>query len=594
MLDVKSNYNFKLTPCVNNKVAYVTPPSSFLGGNKESKSNAISFGDNLEVAKAYASPQIDDTKQMARKIWNEVEKFDNIVILTHKSPDGDAIGSGLALVNMLNERYPDKKVDFVAPGGFFNMFNGMPGVDLIKDSYSTNKNYLAIALDCGEDHMDGLDIYKNADKCINIDHHPAKSNLNSEDSDLNIILANAPSTTEVLYNKIFKPLNLDISEKTAECLLTGLITDTGNFKNSITNSSALESRDELLGILSKDRKYSVDIITNKFDENKVASDELKDMCNKAFDNRKTLVLKDGKKIKYVIVNRKDIESFKVTDKTSDIYENVKLLASKLKGSSDTGIVFCQGEDENEVKVSMRSKNLKVDEFAQKYGGGGHECAAGFALHGDESQVIKDCLSELSNYDFEKTASPNESSPLKKMTEHFYNDNNTSESTNYGVASKYIYISRNVLNNFNVKSSEKEILTEANSLADKLKNETNIGIVFFQAEKSEHFKVIMKSNEFNLKDFANNYNGSGDDNTVEISLPRNVGNTVLLKFLEDFKNYNFKKMDDNIGNPSDKDACSSKIKDYNFVESEDVSTATDKPRKVISLDEVRKKEAEKRG
>lgn len=404
MLDVKNSYsgfNIKLTPCSVAKLPYVTAPS-FRGNDDGIKGDRTSFNYDSDVAKAYASPQLDDTKQKARKIWNEVEKYDNIVILAHGAPDGDAIGSGLALVNLLFDQYPAKKVSFVVPGGRSAMFNDVPGVNLIRESYPTDKKYLAIAVDCSEENMNGLNIYKKADKRINLDHHLTNPNANEKKNSggLNIVDAETASATAILYNKLFKPLNLKISENTAECLLTGLITDTGKFRNSATNPEAAQTRDELLNILNQKRGFNVRTITEKLDKNNLPSKELNSLYYDAKWNSIISSTKNGKKIEYAIINKQNIKDLKVNDEPFAIYNMTHKLATDLKPADGISVVFSNIE-ENVVKASLRSNNLNVGEFAQMLGGGGHQGAAGFTLKGNPDEVIDKCLAKLGRYDFKE-------------------------------------------------------------------------------------------------------------------------------------------------------------------------------------------------
>ena len=103
------------------------------------------------------------------EILKEIEKAQSIVILTHESPDGDAIGSGLALKFMIEKL--DKKVDVIIPE-YSRLFDFLPSVEEIKEE-SEIKNYdLAISVDCATfKRMAKREYFDKANKTIVIDHH---------------------------------------------------------------------------------------------------------------------------------------------------------------------------------------------------------------------------------------------------------------------------------------------------------------------------------------------------------------------------------------------------------------------------------------
>lgn len=368
--------------------------------------NTINFlGYNSKTHKAYASPQINDTKQKAKAVWNEIEKSNNIVILTHKYADGDAISAGLALVNTLQEQFPNKNVKFIVPAGIPQKFKGVPGVNSIiinKENYLLDKTDLAIAVDCDETLIDGLEIYKNAGKRINIDHHTTNINLINKTNprDLLLIDVNAPSTTDILYNKLFKPLNIEVSNRTAECILTGIITDTGNFKYVKNVQYAKNTRHELLNILNKTEKFSIGNVFSKMDNYK-ESKGLKRLGEYLLDKNsiKTFQTNYGKKIDYIVVNQYTLNYFKIKDSKPDIKEKVKFLVNKLRENAHISMIFWETGEPQDLKVEMRSNDLSIKELAFKYGGGGHDHAAGFSLIGETNKIIAKLISELKEYRF---------------------------------------------------------------------------------------------------------------------------------------------------------------------------------------------------
>ena len=375
--------------------------------DNENSSNPNLLGtDDLGASKAYASAQIVDTKKKAAAIWNEIESSKTIAILTHKFPDGDALGSGLALLSTLRENFPDKQIDFITPGNFPKYLKGIPGSPLVitdKNEIPTIKYDLAIAVDCDNGLMDGLDLYKAAGKRINVDHHGTNMNLkNNDDNSILLIDTNAPSTTEVLYNKLLKPLNIELSPSAAECLLTGLLTDTGRFKYAKQPEKARETSEEFLNIINNtDNNYTADTIMMKLDNNAKESDELKNLGKYLLDekNIKKMKTNDGRKINYAILDKETLSALNVTDNNLEIKLKVNKITDRLRDGADTGILFWETGESNEIRVSIKSQKLLVDELAVKNGGGGHPHAAGFGLYGETNATINEFITNLKDYEF---------------------------------------------------------------------------------------------------------------------------------------------------------------------------------------------------
>ena len=102
-------------------------------------------------------------------IINEIKKAEKIVILTHESPDGDAIGSSLAVKLMLDKL--GKKADVIIPE-YSRLFNFLPAINQIKEDSETKNYDLAIAVDCATlKRLAKGEYFENATKTIVLDHH---------------------------------------------------------------------------------------------------------------------------------------------------------------------------------------------------------------------------------------------------------------------------------------------------------------------------------------------------------------------------------------------------------------------------------------
>ena len=157
-------------------------------------------------------------------IVEEIKKAESIVVLTHETPDGDAIGSSLAMYNALKQI--GKKVDIIIPECPRN-FEFLAGAAEIKKEGKTDNYDLAIALDCATiDRLNGWKNYlEEANVTVNIDHHTK----NGMFADYNYVNPASPACAQILII-VLEALNIKITKEIGECLLTGIITDTGGFK----------------------------------------------------------------------------------------------------------------------------------------------------------------------------------------------------------------------------------------------------------------------------------------------------------------------------------------------------------------------------
>ena len=125
-------------------------------------------------------------------ILSEIKKANNIVILTHETPDGDAIGSSLATLLALKSL--GKTADVIIPE-YSRLFNFLPGAKEIKKETAIEKYDLAIALDCADvKRLENNELFENAKFGISIDHHGS----NTMYGDLNYVNPVAPACCEIL------------------------------------------------------------------------------------------------------------------------------------------------------------------------------------------------------------------------------------------------------------------------------------------------------------------------------------------------------------------------------------------------------------
>ena len=173
------------------------------------------------------------------EILKEIKDAEKIVILTHESPDGDAIGSSLAVKLML-ENF-DKNADVIIPE-YSRLFNFLPAIDQVKTESEIKKYDLAISVDCADlKRLAKKEYFEEAKKTIVIDHHGS----NKMYGDLNYVNPVSPACCEILAG-MFEYFEIDITKEIGTCIMTGIITDTGGFRHAGINPETFEFTAELI------------------------------------------------------------------------------------------------------------------------------------------------------------------------------------------------------------------------------------------------------------------------------------------------------------------------------------------------------------
>lgn len=305
------------------------------------------------------------------KHFNEqILKADTIAITGHIHPDGDCIGSCLALKQYILDNYSEKKVDiYLEP--ISSKFYFLSHADEIKNEPEKQKNYdLFFVLDCGsQDRYEPFaEMVNNAKTLIGIDHHISNDGF----GDYYQIDPDASATCEVLC-QIFEEDK--ISNECAQCLYTGIVHDTGVFKHSNTTRKTME----YAGMLLEKGVSSTKIIDETFYQKTFVQNQL---LGKALLNSELYA--DGKII-FSDVSEEDFKELNAASSDSDgIIDQLRIT----KGVEAAIFLY---PIEDGYKVSMRSnEKVNVSEIAKSYGGGGHIRAAGCSMKGTLKE-IKDTL-----------------------------------------------------------------------------------------------------------------------------------------------------------------------------------------------------------
>lgn len=323
-----------------------------------------------------------------QELKNLLSAKQNVVITTHVNPDGDAIGSSVALLNFLIKMGHD--VSVIVPNDYPDFLKWMKNDELIIN-YSNSKNEsqdkiknasLIFCLDFNNlNRINELGDYISESKAkkVLIDHH-----LDPIDFyDFKIHDVKASATAELVYNFLIELDSNAVDKDISEALYTGILTDTGSFKFSMSPKVHKIVSDLMI------RGVDIGFINNKiYDSNSL--DKLK-LIGYAL-SEKLEVISNGNAA-YIVLSRKDLKDHNFKKGDTEGLVNYAL------SISNVNMAVLIIETKERIKFSFRSiGQFSVNEFAKKYfNGGGHKNAAGGSLEDKLSVALEKFLKDISKY-----------------------------------------------------------------------------------------------------------------------------------------------------------------------------------------------------
>jgi bifunctional oligoribonuclease and PAP phosphatase NrnA len=312
-------------------------------------------------------------------IAEEIRKSQSIVILTHVRPDGDAIGSQLALTLSLSAL--GKKVETWNEDGLPEAFSFLKESKLVTAPSSDPKNFdLVIALDTATRDRLGtcLPAVQHANSWINIDHHASNPGY----GDLNYLDVTAPATGQIVFELITKQ-GYPMTREIAEALFVAISTDTGSFRYRNTSAHTFEIAAELI-------QLGVDVA------------QISEYLYESQPKRRVLLLRE------LLQNARFFANDRLGTMALTLQEKQRLQIQPadtdglidVVRSIDTVIVAILFEElENgRVRISMRSKDnaIDVNKICSEFGGGGHQLAAGARIRGSLDEVERRIADRVSD------------------------------------------------------------------------------------------------------------------------------------------------------------------------------------------------------
>ena len=302
----------------------------------------------------------------------EIAKFEeslltskNILLLTHKNPDGDALGSLLALFLILKKAGRNVTPACFDPAPTILKF--LPKSERIVNEFEATDFDLVIILDCGDIHQTGFheskpELFNGSRRVVKIDHHATAGEFG------NVQLVNSYfcATSSILTYLFDEILGMPISPDVATCLLTGISTDTGSFKHSNVKPQTLRLAARLL------RKGANNSAITKNVYRSIPIPTLKLWGNILQSLQQT---KEG--VTLAVAQKKDFEE------TAAREQDLAGVVDFINAVPDAKFSILLSERNGLVKASLRTQQAETDvaKIAARFGGGGHVKAAGFAVPG---------------------------------------------------------------------------------------------------------------------------------------------------------------------------------------------------------------------
>ena len=308
---------------------------------------------------------------MLTEVLKQIEQRKRFVLTSHARPDGDAVGSTLACCEIL--RAMGKNAEVILHDGVPRIYQPLPFANTVVKADRVNGNYdAAIILECDSiqrTRLQGLE----QQFLINIDHHSSGRQF----ANINWIDPKAVATGEMVY-RLAREAGVTISPMIATCLYTAVLTDTGSFMFQGTSEHTFALARELV-LAGAD---PVHCARNVYFGHSAAKMRL---LGAALSN-----LHCEGNLAWISVSHEQIDQYQAKDEDSEGLVNYALSIQDVEVAA-----FFRELPDGRFRVSLRSKGaLNVATVAERFGGGGHECASGCSVEGPLSEAVARVLGQM--------------------------------------------------------------------------------------------------------------------------------------------------------------------------------------------------------
>lgn len=308
---------------------------------------------------------------MKERILEAIQQYETIIVHHHVRPDPDAYGSQCGLVEILKASYPKKKI--YAVGVEEPSLNFLRRLDQIEDK--VYEGALVIVCDTANQERICDNRYTLGDKLIKIDHHPNEDPY----GDLLWVDTNASSVSEMIYEFYLygKDKGLELNDEAARLLYAGIVGDTGRFLFPSTTDKTFA--------------YAGELIHYHFSRT--------DLYNNLYELSPNIVKLNGFILQNFELEPNGVASVVLSKKLLEEYHakpsEASLLIASLGDVKGIKVWVLFIEEEDQIRVRLRSKGPVINGVARKFKGGGHPLAAGASIHSwDEVNHVLKELREL--------------------------------------------------------------------------------------------------------------------------------------------------------------------------------------------------------
>lgn len=314
------------------------------------------------------------------KIAATLKAAQRVLVVTHVYPDGDALGSQLALGSILEGL--GKKTVLFGERKVSHLYEFLPGSGAIATELTDPGTFdCAVALDCGDALRLGCEMERllEVHPLVVIDHHAGHKDF----GDLRWVDSHRGSTGEMVFD-LAEAMGAEISLDAAFCLYTAIVSDTGSFKYSSTTARTMRIAAELIGKGVEPAKVAGRLYDN-FTVNRL------ELLKYVLD---TLQLHASGSLAMIHVTRQMYEKTGAIEEETENFINYPRSLGTVKIAA-----FLKETADGRISVSLRSKGIQHDvaSVARNFGGGGHRNAAGFKLAGVTLEEVRQrLLADLSS------------------------------------------------------------------------------------------------------------------------------------------------------------------------------------------------------
>jgi phosphoesterase RecJ-like protein len=302
-----------------------------------------------------------------------IRGHDRFIVTTHENPDGDALGSLLAMTLALRELGKDAQMYLFGEVPIPKEYAFMEFAGLVRGPNPDPEDRVVLALDAANERRLGPEgaLLEKAPFVIDIDHH----HDNTRFGDANLIVGSASSTGEILRD-VFRELGVQLTPEIAEALYIAVVTDTGRFQYANTTAKALRLAAELVEAGADVHRVFQGVYEN------VAFAKLK-LVARALENAAVF---DGGR---VIVSHLEKEDFDAAGAEEPYSEGIIDWLRAVEGAELAALIReppTRNGPTRRVSLRTTEEDLDVSAIARKSGGGGHRQAAGFSSEASVEEI----------------------------------------------------------------------------------------------------------------------------------------------------------------------------------------------------------------